>query len=270
MSNEALLIALADHGSPETLARCIHQQLAGLAVPVAVEHIATEVGIEEIRGEDTHFEGMLIADPGKRRGIIVYNRRGTVERHRFTIAHELGHFLIPSHDARYTCLERDLRTYAERDERSRKEAEANRFAVELLMPTEAFRRRMRRLGSPDLKHVVTLSREFGTSKEATARRIVGLAPDPCAIVFSRGGRIRYWVQSADCPRLCLGRDGVLPSAAGLGTLRPGSVTSWFDGVVEDWLAPTQACRDLEITGHSLVQEDGFAMTLLCLEIPDEE
>jgi hypothetical protein len=94
MPNEALLMELADHGSPERLAKCIHQQLADFAPPVPVERVAAEVGIEEICGEDASFESMLIADAGKRRGIIVYNRRGTVERHRFTIAHELGHFLI--------------------------------------------------------------------------------------------------------------------------------------------------------------------------------
>jgi Zn-dependent peptidase ImmA (M78 family) len=268
MPNEALLMELADHGSPEKLAKCIHQHLADLALPVVVKRVAAEVGIEEIRGEEAGFEGMLIADADKRHGIIVYNRRGPIERHRFTIAHELGHLLIPSHDARYTCLERDLCTYTDRDERSRKEAEANRFAVELLMPAETFCRRMRRLGSPELDHVVILAREFGTSKEATARRFVDLAQETCAIVYSKDGRVRYCVRSDDCSPLCLRREEALPAAAALGAMQPGTVTPWFDGVPDDWVVPSRAKRATEITGHSLIQENGFAMTLVCLDEPD--
>ena len=71
--------------------------------------------------------GMMLA-PGQNPG-----------RRRFSIAHELGHYGIPTHArARtgYRCHEADLRSRS-RDVASR-EWEANDFAAELLMPTHRF------------------------------------------------------------------------------------------------------------------------------------
>jgi Zn-dependent peptidase ImmA (M78 family) len=57
-------------------------------------------------------------------------------RQRFTLAHELGHFLLHSGE-RKDFLDRML---FRANEQSRMETEANRFAASLLMPEEEFKR----------------------------------------------------------------------------------------------------------------------------------
>jgi hypothetical protein len=47
------------------------------------------------------------------------------------------------------------------------------------------------LGIPDLAKALSLSREFGLSREAGARRYVELHEQPAALVFSAEGVVRY-------------------------------------------------------------------------------
>lgn len=61
-------------------------------------------------------------------------------RTRFSIAHELGHFHIPSHRKRPSrpCREDDMDARADTDPGRNYEWEANDFAAELLMPRSLF------------------------------------------------------------------------------------------------------------------------------------
>ena len=89
-----------------------------------VEELAAAVNIVELRELDADgFEGALTTDPNKNKGAILYKAGARKERRRFTIAHELGHFLMPSHkgDEHYTAADlREMRL--DKDDR-RREAE---------------------------------------------------------------------------------------------------------------------------------------------------
>lgn len=71
---------------------------------------------------------------GKRPRIMVSNRMST-RRQRFTLAHEIGHIVIPWHNG---AIIDDLSAPGPGEQTAyrRVEAEANRFASELLMPTD--------------------------------------------------------------------------------------------------------------------------------------
>jgi len=200
--DDELRMQLADLGSPEILAATIVHHYGTIDLPIPLYRIAHDVGINEIIAADTaSFEGILVADVGKSAGSIAYNSTSRLERARFTIAHELGHFLIPTHDARAQCGKAELGIFKSTNSRHAKEAEANRFAANLIMPHDFFVPQIRRLGSPELAHVIELAKRFCVSREAAARRYVELAEDDCVVIFSHNGVIRYACRSEDMPAL---------------------------------------------------------------------
>lgn len=69
------------------------------------------------------------------RPLVILNRFNPVNRKRFTLAHELGHIIIPWHSGMISCHTEDDEDINENSYQLM-EAEANKFAAEILMPTE--------------------------------------------------------------------------------------------------------------------------------------
>ncbi len=113
-------------------------------VSVDVEKIATDLGIDVVRGSfnDPHgrsISGLLKIRGGRERPVIAIKEGESKQRQRFTIAHELGHFLLHKDDLLHVD-EGNVEAMAFRDETSTrgtdiKEIQANQFAAELLMPS---------------------------------------------------------------------------------------------------------------------------------------
>jgi Zn-dependent peptidase ImmA (M78 family) len=106
--------------------------------------------------------------------MVLVNSNDSPFRKRFTIAHELGHFLLHLDHADGEEVDRasDLfRTY-ETDERSTdrsKEVEANQFAAALLMPAPSVMREWETLRSLELMAI-----RFNVSEEAMGYRLATL------------------------------------------------------------------------------------------------
>jgi len=107
---------------------------------VVLAPLAKSLGLEIIKQDaDDSISGMLINEGKDKGGIIGVNRAHHRNRQRFTIAHEIGHFLLEHYqgvhfDGANTGLQINFR-----DDRSTTgedvfEREANLFAAELLMP----------------------------------------------------------------------------------------------------------------------------------------
>ncbi len=116
-----------------------------MPIPVPIELLCSQLDIKEIQPLQTvGYEGGLITDRDKCDGVILVNAHSPEVRRRFTIAHELAHFLMPSHmpsaDGRFLCSQQDMFHLAtdERDQRRRMEAEANRFASRILLQQSSF------------------------------------------------------------------------------------------------------------------------------------
>lgn len=105
--------------------------------PVPIERIADELNVQLQRSPlPDEMSGLLYREKDSKDVIIGVNSLHPPVRQRFTIAHEIGHFLLHSKQELY--VDRDL-TVRFRDERSGTaedihEIEANQFAAELLMP----------------------------------------------------------------------------------------------------------------------------------------
>ena len=109
------------------------------------------------------------------------------------------------------------------------EVEANVFAAELLFPQALFLADLRGRAGLDLEHVLHLAGRYDMSKEATARRYVALQDEPCAVVFSHNGVIRYIRKNRDFPFIGPTPGPPVPSGA-LSARHDGS-----RGVVSDWV-----------------------------------
>ncbi|MGH6736739.1 MAG: ImmA/IrrE family metallo-endopeptidase [Methyloceanibacter sp.] len=189
-------IDLADRGSPEALVGLILKHEPDLPVPVPIEDLSRQLDIEDIVPLDVEgFEGGLITDTTKSRGVILVRHGARPARRRFTIGHELGHFLMPSHmpgeQGRFLCSREDMvrLTAKENDRREKMEVEANRFASLILMPPPFLRKAIARERSPSLQQVFALAAEFDVSKESMARAYADHHPDDVAFVVVRDGQV---------------------------------------------------------------------------------
>lgn len=159
-------------------AREILNEAGVSAPPVPVHEIAQRHDLRIVeRVFDGNVSGMLVRK--KDRGVIVVNPRHVTTRQRFTIAHELGHFILHDDETFIDHVRVDYR-----DERSgrgteRQEIDANKFAAELLMPEDMVRAAHRQqLGDgpapASSDFVAELAETFDVSHEAMTFRLVNL------------------------------------------------------------------------------------------------
>lgn len=116
---------------------------------------------------------------------------------RFSVAHELGHYLLDGHaDALLSSGRPVHQSYAGFGSDDRYEREADYFAARLLMPNPMFSQAARAAGD-GLDAILSLSERCRTSIEATANRYVEEADTPVAVVVSRGQSIEYAILSRE-------------------------------------------------------------------------
>lgn len=256
--------------NPERAAAEIHRQLGDRPGPVDVYRIASALDIEEVREEALRgMEAALVTTAERGYGRIVVNASSSQRRRRFSVGHELGHYLNPHHRPtagreRFECSRDDMRFRGAKDQsrHQTQELEANRFAVELLMPRGRLRPFVK--GRPDLCRVLAISDELDVSREAAARRYVRLHDACLAVVFSQDGRLTYPDRGDAFPHLCLRRGQPLPE---LQPPLPGRAHSSMQDVeAADWL---ERPRDVRLRAQSLHQQNGIATTLLWAEVEDE-
>jgi hypothetical protein len=178
---------------PALIAQVLLEELAVRGAPdVRAVASALGVGIEEADVES--FDGALVRVRGSAEGLIAI--RATIRENgkkNFTIAHELGHLLLPGHDESTVCLQTEVETWD--TGLPRYEVEANEFAGELLMPTDALAKLLQNR-PPSFDLVEQLATEFSTSLTATAYRFVEVTGHACAVVWSEGG-IAKWVKRSE-------------------------------------------------------------------------
>ncbi len=260
--------------NPERLAAAIHAQLRLNSGPVPVYEIAEALDIVEIRERSfIKLEGALITTPDRNVGMIAVNSSSRPERRRFTLAHELGHFLNLWHEPRdptggFSCTRSDLGAgwRARPTKFSRhvdQEIQANRFAIELLAPARIVRPFL--YGVPDLEKALSMSETLAISREAAARRYVELHGEPTALVFSAEGVVRYVERHADFPYVSCRRGQRLfglPDPVG-----DDNISAHVEAEPRDWLARPVGTPLLVQT---LRQKGGYAITLLVLEDSEDD
>jgi len=266
-------------GSPAALVTRILQHEPMLPVPVPVEQLCRQLDITSIGELDTEgFEAALVTDECKSAGAILVASERTRQRRRFSIAHELGHFLIPSHlprpGERSLCSAEHLETHdlKEQDRRRRMEAEANRFAAMLLIPPPVLRAELKAIKRPDVSDVVRLAKLFDVSKDAMARAYANYTREAVAIAVIRNGCVlRTYRNAANFPALAVCRGQPVPAGSLARTaFQPGQVSSIGECEPGLWVREPDDRTVEALTEQVLGQREGFSLLMLVAELCDEE
>lgn len=143
--------------------------------PVPVEQIAKRLGLKLAAvpaGDD--ISGAIIRKGT--RVVIAVNTSHHPNRQRFTVAHELGHYYF--HQGLEEHVDQNFRIAWRNTDSSRAvdwlEIEANRFAAELLMPTEFLVKDLDALQRIEKRTVALLASRYRVSPEAMKFRLTNL------------------------------------------------------------------------------------------------
>lgn len=130
--------------------------------------IAKCLNIEIVRKAGLPYEGMIERDVNGKAHILLRSSLNRT-RERFTVAHELGHWVLQ--EEMVGSMRGQLFRGVSRDEKEMAQEErlANLMAAEILMPYEPMRDRFD--SSNQLRSLEEICRTFGVSRTAAIRRI---------------------------------------------------------------------------------------------------
>lgn len=182
----------ARQGSADTLLREL-----GISEPkdIDVDAIAFYCGAEVRYRPLTGCAARIIG--GDDRAIITVDDNASARpRQRFSIGHELGHWMRDRGKSAHLCQDSDLT--AAWGYRQDAESRANQYAADLLLPTFMLQPRARGR-EMTFETVRALADEFKTSRTATAIRLIEHGSFPAMLVcYGMGGR-RWFSRGPDVP-----------------------------------------------------------------------
>jgi hypothetical protein len=152
-----------------------HVALPGMTLGGVCDALRADgVRADDLGEPATRLAGFLFV--AGRVGRAFVNADDILARRRFTAAHELGHFVLHRGEMERFRLDTDDTLKESEPVKDPKEAEANRFAAELLMPEEVIRERAAELmkehtGCPRLVLAYRLASELLVSREAMRYRL---------------------------------------------------------------------------------------------------
>lgn len=167
---------------------------------IDLESIAWHLGKLLVKsGGLSSAEGRLVAT-AENGGVIRAIESTNLGRWRFTVAHEIGHFVLHQEGTiDRTTLRKDFTVWT----RASEEAEANHFAAELLMPQPMFQPKC--VKAPSIGLLESLAAMFNTSLLATAFQYWEYTGEPVALVLSNGWRMQSFRPfKAGWPRIRFG------------------------------------------------------------------
>lgn len=155
-----------------------------------------KVFVRESRLDGAEARLVVSGTDGDLSGVIVVSPNNSYEtRTRFSIAHELGHFEMHRDVvSTISCTQAALNEWFGKLAHQRREADANEFASELLMP-EQFIKKYLNVSRPNLDLIESVANDYDCSLIAVARRLIDLTDEACALVFFKEGRVSFHLPS---------------------------------------------------------------------------
>lgn len=227
---------------------------------IDLEVIAWQMGVEGIRYR--RLDGCEARIVGRRGRAIVSVREGVrPARQRFSICHELGHW--HHHRGQFLCCaSSDIREGA-KDVAQAKEAVANRFASDMLLPPYLLRPIVNGMKSIEAKIVEQVANAFQASLTATAIKLVQLVSTPSMLVcHTRLGK-KWHFTGPSVPRTWSPKAEIDQASEGFSMLfqyRPNQPTAKRVGA-HAWFDRRDAER-FEILEQSFRTVEGEVLTIL--------
>lgn len=178
----------------------------GKHFPVDVRQIALEYSapqkdpiakIEALPISLDNFEGALLRSGKGTKWGVAYSafirEEGKIN---FTVAHELGHYLLHRMLESILCSEEDLRDFARANQVAENmEQEANEFASYLLMPMDDFRAQVNG-DAVNMELITHCATRYETSLAASSLKLIEFIDRPVICISSRGGVVQ-WSRSSE-------------------------------------------------------------------------
>lgn len=183
------------------------------------------------------FDGMFLIDSGKHH-IHLNITRGNHKksgRGRFSLAHELGHYLIDEHHTDIlTGKLKPHQSFLKNAQIDVYENEADFFAANILMPKEKFYNACG--GRPfNWSLIEDLANKFETSRLATLIRYINIIKHEVFIIGSENSNIKWFIISNDFLKMKhkFKRGGKLPQNA-LANHHKIGISDIVDALSDDW------------------------------------
>lgn len=248
--------------------------------PIDVCELAKAVGSELKLGDEItnvqaanldSFEGGLFQVASGRWALLYNKELASPGRIRFTLAHELGHFLVHrTLQSEFHCSQAEVAGYEA--ERKQLEMEADTFASTLLMPVKQFRASAAGQAI-DLDILSDVSTKFGVSLTAAALRWIRSTDDSAILMLSTDGFMNWSVSSDKAfkngayfktrNRVVPLPDGSLAARAETASCRLGELvplSTWFEHAHEDAVV-----REMKLQCENY----GYTLSLLHLSNSDK-
>jgi len=269
------LIEFADYSRPNQIVDEIISQNPNISAPVPIEEIADAAGICKIEYEPLGaLEGALVANEFKSKGVIIVNNKDDLHhRQKYTIGHELGHFMIPSHNHEMGC---SIEYMKNNNGLAKIEAQANEFSSKILMPHTIFRKTKYFDAFPSISNTQEQAALFDVSLEACINRYVALHHDAVLAIFYKDKKFRYYRKSDYIPfYFSQKHQKGLPTVFGSLSKKVDTkienqyyeeyvdASVWFDKH-NDYVLPEEVLEEV------YVQRNGYSVTLLKFEEEIEE
>ena len=213
-------------------------------------------------------EGMLVRNPNDTAEWGIFdNGKASPERRRFTIAHELGHFILHRGQRQsFNCDKESV--YSGIDTIRVIEREADDFASNLLMPGDLLREWISNQRI-DLHVLSAMAKRFQVSFEALCIRFIKFTPQRAILVYWDNGYAKYeWRSSSAVKTRARIRRNDDPAEPPPGTLAAdASVVQEWDGAEMSaaiWCPEEAQHMKLREFKHSYTTRDRV-LTLLLLE-----
>ncbi|GEM_PF-894895 len=252
------------------------QSLANqVPIPVPINSIALSLdigSIDPLPTEINSFEGMLYKKDWQ--GFIFFNDSSPKSRQRFTIGHELGHWMIPSHltgdtlsctkqqtSSSFTTIGKNI------PKEVRIEIEANHFSAQLLMPSLEFKRDINQF-EPDLRAIFIIAQKYKVSMAACCVRFKDLSDYCCAIIHTHNFEIKRVLKTKGFPSLERNfKKGNYISPKSI-SAKSSITTELLPTDWKNWLQSPNSDRT-ELYEQVFQQDDGYRVTLLYLDNSQE-
>src|SRR6266516_3785682 len=157
---------MMERADPVVVAARVFLERFGEDAGKRLESILPRIGLE-LHTRDAHtYEGCLLRIKGIPRGYVVLSQGiREIGRRRFTLAHELGHYLLPDQqDLSTPCTKSHIESWD--DALAKPEKDANRFAAEVFMPRSVVQPYLREM--PKFAHIEIIAQTCNTSLTASA------------------------------------------------------------------------------------------------------
>ncbi|MDT3706024.1 MAG: ImmA/IrrE family metallo-endopeptidase [Thiobacillus sp.] len=220
------------------------------------------------------FEGALyrVEKSGKHEWALIYNSAIEVPgRIRFTMAHELGHYILHRKNRdEFQCSESDM-LHWESDEK-RQEAEADVFASYLLMPIDDFQRTIG-TDTVDLDVLDHCAQRYGVSLTAAILKWLEFTSQRAILVMSTEGHM-LWARSSQSAlrsgAFFRTKNAVVPIPAGSLAASTESATPEKQGIelaARTWFPKEPAGMSLR---EMRIVSDRYEQTMSLLILPKAE